>query len=189
MKKIKIVCLGGSMEDNSSTLALLKYTASKLEKLGAETYLADIKKINLPIFCYKALKNLRNTKFKLLAERIKEADGLIFASPEYHGTVSSAFKNAIDFLEILSSNKPPYLSFKPVGCIALGGAEYAGFSTLDAMVHIIHNLRGIAAPSSIAIGYGNSLFNKKGELVNEVVKKRIDRLAGEVYTLALRLRD
>ncbi len=189
MKKIKIVCLGGSMEENSSTLALLKYSALKLRELGAETYIADIKKLNLPIFSYKALKSLKNEKFSILTEKIKEADGLIFSSPEYHGTVSSAFKNAIDFLEVLSESKPPYLSLKPIGCISVGGAENAGFSTLNAMVHIIHNLRAIAAPGSVAIGYGNSLFNKKGELTNEIVKKRIDRLTSEVFTLAIKLKN
>lgn len=189
MKKIKIVCLGGSMEENSSTLALLKYSAIKLKEIGAETYVADIKKLNLPIFSYKALKSLKNEKFRILTEKIREADGLIFASPEYHGTVSSAFKNTIDFLEVLAGSKPPYLSFKPIGCIAVGGAENAGFSTLNTMVHIIHNLRAVVAPSSLAIGYGNSLFNKKGEFANEIIKKKINRLASEVYKLAIKLKD
>ncbi len=189
MKKIKIVCLGGSMEDKSSTLALLKYSEIKLKELGADTYLADIKKLNLPIFSYKALNSLKNEKFSVLTENFKEADGFIFASPEYHGTVSSAFKNAIDFLEVLSDSKPPYLTLKPIGCISVSGAENAGFSTLNAMVHIIHNLRAIAAPSSLAIGYGNSLFNKKGELINKIVNKRLDRLVSEVYKLAVKLKD
>jgi FMN reductase len=189
MKKIKIVCLGGSMEDNSSTLALLKYSAAGLKKLGADTYLADIRKFDLPIFSYKALKSLKNEKFSIFTKNIKEADGFIFASPEYHGSVSSAFKNAIDFLEILAGEDPPYLNLKPVGCISVGGAENAGYATLNAMVHIVHNLRAVAAPSSVAIGYGNNLFNKKGELINEAVEKRINRLVSEVYTLAAKLKE
>ena len=189
MKKIKIVCLGGSMEDNSSTLALLKYSAGKLNEHGAVTYLADIKRLNLPIFSYKALKSLKNAKFSKLINEMSTADGYIFASPEYHGTVSSAFKNAIDFLEVLSVNTPPYLSLKPVGCIAIGGAENAGYATLNAMINIVHNLRGVVAPNSLALGYGGSIFNKKGELANEVISKRLNRLADELYTLAVRLKD
>ena len=189
MKKIKIVCLGGSMEDNSSTLALLKYSANRLTELGAETFLADIKRLNLPIFSYKALKSLKNAKFSKLINEMSTADGYIFASPEYHGTVSSAFKNAIDFLEVLSVNTPPYLSLKPVGCIAIGGAENAGYATLNAMINIVHNLRGVVAPNSLALGYGGSIFNKKGELANEVVSKRLNRLADELYTLAVRLKE
>ena len=119
MKKIKIVCLGGSMEDRSSTLALMKYSADRLKELGADVYMADVKTLNLPIFSYKALKGAKSEKFKTLIKNVKGADGFIFASPEYHGTVSSAFKNAIDFLFAEWNNKAAGF----VGYGSAGGAR------------------------------------------------------------------
>lgn len=189
MEKIKIVCVGGSMEQRSSTLGILKFTAEKLKELGAEVYVSDIRTLELPVFSYKTLKAMRNPGFAGLVKKIRSADGLVFASPEYHGSVSSAFKNVIDYLEVLSAEKPPYLSLKPVGCIAIGGAENAGYATLSSMISIVHNLRGIAASNSLAIGYGSSIFDSNGKLKNEAVIKRIKRLADEVYTLSERLRD
>lgn len=189
MKKINIVCLGGSMEQKSSTLAVLKYASVKLKELGADVYISDIRMLKLPVFSYEALRSVKNRKFTGLVKKIKNADGFIFASPEYHGSVSSAFKNVIDYLELLSAERPPYLSLKPVGCIALGGAENAGYATLSAMISIVHNLRGVAAPNSLAIGYGSSLFDNKGNLKSETVIKRVNRLAEELFALAKRLRD
>ncbi|HAX47375.1 MAG TPA: hypothetical protein DCX92_00160 [Bacteroidetes bacterium] len=189
MKKINIVCLGGSMENRSSTLAVLKYAAKRLKLQGAEVYIADIKSMNLPVFSYKALKAVKNRKFTELVKKIRTADGFLFASPEYHGTVSSAFKNVIDYLEVLSADKPPYLSLKPVGCIALGGAENAGYATLNSMISIVHNLRGVAAPNSMAIGYASNLFDSKGNLRSEAVIKKLNRLSNELFILAERLRD
>lgn len=189
MKKIKIVCLGGSMELRSSTLGILKYSAARLKELGAEVYVSDIRSLELPVFSYKKMKSIRNRRFTELLKRIKSADGFIFASPEYHGSVSSAFKNVIDYLEVLSAEKPPYLSLKPVGCISLGGAENAGYATLSGMISIVHNLRGIAAPNSLALGYGSTLFGSKGRLKNDAVIKRLNRLAEEVFLLAGRLKD
>ena len=189
MEKIKIVCLGGSMEKSSSTLAVLNYAAGKFEEFGADVSVTDIKSLDLPIFSYKALKSLKNRKFSEFVKKVKTADGFMFASPEYHGTVSSAFKNVIDYLEVLSVEKPPYLSLKPVGCIALGGAENAGYATLNTMISIVHNLRGVAAPNSLAIGYGSALFDNKGKLKSEPVIKRVNRLSEEVYLLAKRLKD
>ena len=177
------------MEDKSSTLALMKYSADRLKELGADVYMADVKTLNLPIFSYKAMKGIRSEKFRLFITKVKSADGFIFASPEYHGTVSSAFKNTIDFLEVLCEEKSTYLGMKPIGCIALGGAEVAGYATLNAMMNIVQSLRGIYAPGSLAIGYGSSLFNKKGELINEQAKKRLERLSGEVYLLASKLKN
>ena len=189
MNKINIVCLGGSMENKSSTLAVLKHAAVKLKELGADVYVTDIRTLDLPLFSYKALLSMKNLKFTELVKKIKDADGFIFASPEYHGSVSSAFKNVIDYLEILSKETHPYLSLKPVGCIALGGAENAGYATLNAMISIVHNLRGVVAPNSLAIGYGNSLFDNKGNLNSEVIIKRVNRLTEELFMLAKRLRD
>lgn len=189
MKKINIVCLGGSMEQKSSTLGVLKYSAVKLKELGADVYVSDVRALDLPLFSYKGLLSMKNRKFSELVTKIKEADGFVFASPEYHGSVSSAFKNVIDYLEILSKETHPYLSLKPVGCIALGGAENAGYATLNTMISIVHNLRGVAAPNSLAIGYGSSLFDSNGKLKSEPLIKRINRLIEEVYVLAERLKD
>jgi len=48
---------------------------------------------------------------------------------------------------------------------------------------------GVAAPNSLAVGYGSSLFDSKGKLKSEPVIKRLNRLIEEVYILAQRLKD
>ncbi len=76
-----------------------------------------------------------------------------------------------------------------MGCIALGGAENAGYATLNSMISIVHNLRGVAAPNSMAIGYASNLFDSKGNLRSEAVIKKLNRLSNELFILAERLRD
>ena len=188
MEKIKIVCLGGSLDAGSSSLKLVKCAEKKLMKLGAATSLIDIKELKLQIFSYSAMKKGPSPKFAKILAKIHEADGYIFVSPEYHGTVSAAFKNVIDHLEYLSAFKPPYLSSKPVGCIAVAGAESAGHSTLTTMISIVNNLRAIAASTSFAIGSGSNLFTPSGKLKDKNAERRLNRLAEEVYTLAVKLK-
>lgn len=188
MDKIKIVCLGGSMEKGSSTMKILNFAASEMKKLGAEVYTADIKNLELPMFSYSYMQKLKSRAFNELNRNIKDADGFIFASPEYHGAVSAAFKNVIDYLEILSKNEPPYLSLKPVGCIAVGGAENSGFATLNSMISIVHNLRGVASPSSFAAGMVSSNLGSSGKITDDKLIKKIKRLVSEVYLLAVKLK-
>lgn len=188
MEKIKIVCLGGSLDAGSSSLKMVRSADSRLKALGADTYLIDIRELKLPIFSYSEMKKGPSAKFTKILARIHEADGYIFTSPEYHGTVSAAFKNVIDHMEYLSQYKPPYLSSKPVGCIAIAGAESAGHSTLSTMISIVNNLRGIAASSSFAAGSGSNLFNAAGRLKDNNVQRRLNRLADEVYMLAVKLK-
>lgn len=176
------------MEKGSSTLKVMNYAASELEALGAQVYTADIRSLELPLFSYSSMKKNKNKNFVKLIKQVSEADGFLFVSPEYHGAVSSAFKNVIDYLEQLSKNEPPYLSLKPVGCIAVGGAENSGNATLNSMISIIHNLRGVAAPSSFAAGMGNRLVSPGGKITDVKFLTRLKRLVSELYLLAVKLK-
>ncbi len=186
--KIRIAAIGGSPEDGSSTLAIMKHAAQELRLLGADVKVIDIKELNLPLYNYSNGLNKADGDLKKLLDEIHSADGFILASPEYHGTVSAAFKNAIDYLEFLAEYKPPYLTFKPVGCIAAAGSENAGSVTLQTMISIVHSLRGIAASSSIAVGSAARQVDENGVVQNEALKRKLKRLAEEVYTLAVKLK-
>lgn len=185
-RKIEIIGIGGSLEKGSATLIYLKYLLEKCKECGADAKLLDIKRMNWPMFNYslkppaKILKTL---------EEIYNADGFIFASPEYHGTVSASFKNVIDYFEFLSKKDIPYISQKPVGCLAVAGAENAGGLTLNTMINIVHNLRAISVSNSFAVSSGYKQFDKKGEIVNEKLKRRLNRLAEEVYQLSVKLKQ
>ncbi len=185
--KIKITGIGGSLEKKSVTFAALKYTMEELESLGAEITIYDLKNMKLPI--YNPAKGIKQggKELKSFLENIHWADGFIFASPEYHGTISGGFKNVLDYLEYLSDFNPPYLTHKPIGAIATGGGDVSGATTLQTIVHIIHSFRGISASGNVAINSSQLHFDKN-EIKSETVKRRLKRLASEVFTLASKLK-
>ena len=47
-----------------------------------------------------------------LVDAAHGADGLLWSSPMYHGTISGAFKNALDWLYLVGDRNPPYLTDK-----------------------------------------------------------------------------
>ncbi|MCI0449081.1 MAG: NAD(P)H-dependent oxidoreductase [Chlorobi bacterium] len=184
-RKIRIMGIGGSLEAHSSTLAILKYEMMLIKSLGAQIKIINLRNIKLPLYNNSSVLK---GKIKDMLNEIHTAEGYIFASPEYHGTVSASFKNIIDYFEFLAGYTPPYITGKPVGCIAAAGAENAGATTLQTMFNIVHNLRGISASNSFAIGSASTMIGRKGELKNEHVKRKLKRLAEEVYNLALKLK-
>ena len=186
--KIKIIGIGGSPERNSSSLFYLAYVLSELKQIGAEVKLLDIRKVKLPLYDYSKGLAAAGKGFKKILDEIHSADGYVFSSPEYHGTVSSSFKNVIDYLEFLYDYSPPYLTGKPAGLIAAGGAENSGVTTLGTMVNIVHSLRGVVASSSIAIGSAYKHIDENGEIKNESLKRKLKRLADEVYNLSVKLK-
>lgn len=186
-KKIKIAGVGGSLDKKSATYFALKYVLDEIQKRGADTIIYDIRKIKLPMFDPETGENKIKPKVKAFLKDIHTSNGYVFASPEYHGTVSGAFKNVMDYFELLKDYDPPYITGKPAGCIATGGGEISGVTTLQAMVNIIHNLRGISASGNAAIGNAVKAFDVDGNVVNNKVRRRLERLAKEVYELASKL--
>jgi FMN reductase len=186
-KRIKIAGVGGSLDEKSSTYFALKFVVDEIHKRGADTILFDIRNIKLPMFEPEKGKNKIKPEVKTFLKDMHTSNGYVFSSPEYHGTVSGIFKNVIDYFELLKEFDPPYITGKPVGCIATGGGEISGVTTLQAMVNIIHNLRGISASGNVAIGNAEKAFDTSGKVTNIKVKRRLERLAGEVYELASKL--
>jgi FMN reductase len=188
-QKIRITAIGGSIEPVSSTKALMELAVMELTSLGADVKVFDIKDLELPFFRYQAGKTSNPEKIENLLTSVRAADGFLFASPEYHGTISGAFKNVMDYLEFLSTDEPPYITGKPAGLIAVAGAESAGSGTLNAMMNIVHSLRGVVVPGSLAIGSALKLTGKDKEPASDTLKRRLKRMCAELYRLSEKLKD
>jgi FMN reductase len=98
-----------------------------------------------------------------LAEAIRAADGVIIATPGYHGSISGVIKNALDTLELTRDDAQPYLQGKPVGTIITADGWQAAGATLMALRAIIHALRGWPTPFGAALNAGSGLFDEAGE--------------------------
>lgn len=188
-KEISIIGIGGSLEEHSYSYKVLEYSMSELSGLGAKTNIIDIKNYKLlPLFDNSSNQKLiPYSDFLRQIDQIKQSDGIIFSSPEYHGTVSAAFKNFIDYFEILKYSNPPYLTYKPIGCISVGGGSNSGVSTLNTLINIVHSLRGITVPGNVAIPNIKQAFDQNGNLADENVKRRLRRLSNDIYFLASKL--
>jgi FMN reductase len=97
-----------------------------------------------------------------LADAVRQADGVIVASPGYHGSISGLIKNALDSLELLRGDPRPYFQGRPVGCIITADGWQAAGTTLMALRSIIHALRGWPTPFGAALNSTTSLFDDEG---------------------------
>jgi FMN reductase len=121
---------------------------------------------------------------RALVEALAEADGVIVASPAYHGTVSGLVKNALDHAEDLRYADRPYLEGRAVGCIAVAGGAQAGATTLAALRAVAHALRGWPTPLGVAVDTSDRVFDAAGALDDGVVLGRLDLLADQVVGFA-----
>jgi chromate reductase len=103
--------------------------------------------------------------FVAFRERIRPADAVLFATPEYNRGVPGGLKNAIDV------GSRPYgqsvWSGKPTAVVSVSPGAIGGFG---ANHHLRQSLVFLNMPPlqmETYVGNAFSLFNEKGELVNE----------------------
>lgn len=147
---------------------------------GAVTEIVDIHALRLPFYEPRLGETPAARAF---VETIYAADGMIWSSPLYHGTVSGAFKNALDWLELLKRRDPAYLTDKVVGLICTaGGAQ--GLQAINTMEFIVRSLRGWTVPLVAPVSHAWHAFDEEGRAKDVAVHDRLTALGHEVARAA-----
>jgi FMN reductase len=94
---IHIVGLNGSLRPGSYSKHALQIALKQAEQFGASVEFLDLQVLKLP-FCNGAKAYSEYPDVEYLQSAVTKADGLILATPEYHGSVSGVLKNALDLL-------------------------------------------------------------------------------------------
>jgi FMN reductase len=175
--QLLVVGLGGSMAKNSNSLAALKIALQGSVEAGARTELLDIRDLSLPM--YDPGNMSPPDSVHKLCDAVHEADGLIWSSPMYHGTISGSFKNALDWLQLLSDRKPPYLTDKVVGLISTAGGVQ-GLQAVNTMEFVVRSLRGWAVPLVMPIAQAWKAFDGQGQPVDATLTEQLRALGREV---------
>lgn len=179
-----IVGLGGTVRPGSTSERTLVKALSAAEKAGARTELFGGAFLSgLPI--YNPHEPFDGGEQKRFLDAISAADGVIVASPGYHGTISGVIKNALDTLEGLRDDPRPYFHGRAVGCLVCAGGAQAGGSTLATLRSIVHALRGWPTPFGAALG-ASGLFGDDGEFVDSRDAWQVETVALQVVEFASR---
>jgi FMN reductase len=154
----KIIGLGGTLRAGSSTETALICALKQAEALGAETRLFGGEFLaRLPLFDPRTCEP--TAEQAALVQAVRAADGVIIASPGYHGSISGLVKNALDTLELTAKDAQPYFHGKAVGAIVTAYGWQATGSTLAALRAIVHALRGWPTPFGAALNATAALFD------------------------------
>lgn len=147
--RLLIVGLGGTTRPGSTVERALATTLAHAATLGCDTRLfgAD----ELPQEPYDPSKPERSERALQMVEALRRADGIVLATPSYHGGISGLMKNAIDFAEDLRTDTRTYFEGRSVGCIVCADGSQALGSTLMSLRAIVHALRGWPTPYGAAI--------------------------------------
>lgn len=173
---MRIVGLGGSLAAQSRSRSALEVALAGALEGGAETELLDIKALDLPLYNPDAEPS---ASALAMVEALESADGLLWSSPLYQGSVAGSFKNALDWLHLPSGSV--YLADKAIGLISVSGGTH-GLQAINAMEFSVRALRGWAVPYVVPVP--GTAFDEAEEVRDPVVERQLKMLGGEVVRLA-----
>jgi FMN reductase len=177
---VKIVGISGSLREGSYSFSALNLVAQRLSALGASVEIVDLRSLNLP-FCdggkdYSAYPDVAKLK-----QIVKAADGLVLATPEYHGSLSGVMKNALDLLTFEE------LSGKVTGLMSVLGGQ-SNSNALNDLRVIMRWVHAWVLPEQIAIGQAWQVFDKEGKLLDEKLGERFDKFSQSLVESTIKLK-
>ena len=178
-----VVGLGGTPRTRSSTELALRCALAAAERAGARTQLITGAELLLPLFDPNSTE--RSPVAQHLLTSLRESNGVIVASPGYHGGVSGLVKNALDYVEDLRPEASPYLDGRAAGCIVCAGGWQAANSALAALRSIMHALRAWPTPLGVAVNSLTTTFASDGTCVDDIIGEQLALVGRQVAEFAL----
>ena len=177
---VRVMGLSGSIGATSANQRLLTLALRAAEQAGAETVRWDLEENPLPLV--GAADSWEDENVKAFQEMAKGVDAFIVSSPEYHGSMSSVIKNQFDWLYF------EHVEGKTFGLMSTLGGQ-TNSNTLNHLRLVVRWLRAWVVPTQVAVGKVKSAFDEDGELEDEELASRVEKLAQEVIDHAIRMRD
>ena len=183
-KPIRILGIAGSLRQTSYNRGALR-AATQLVPEGATIEIFELD--GIPGFNQDEEQNPPE-KVAEFKRKIREADAILFVTPEYNYSVPGVLKNAIDW-----ASRPYGDSAWAGKPAAIMGASVGGIATARAQYHlrqmmVFLNMFPVNQPE-VMIGNAGNKFDKQGNLTDETTKDFIRQLLANLLEWTQRISE
>lgn len=163
--KLQLVAMSGSLRAHSYNTALLE----EAQRLLVDKADVTVLKIgHLPFYNQDNEKDLPAAVVQV-AEQVRNADGVLLATPEYNYSYSAVLKNALEWLSRQCTGSP--FAGKPVGIM---GATPGAFGTTRGQRHLRDVLFAMDAQvvsrPEVYVAFANQKFDEYGHLNDQAAR-------------------
>lgn len=163
--------IAGSTRHPSYSTKVLNMVLDEAKRVyGISIKVIDLNKIDIPIYKPNNTEIYSENILKDLLESFKWSDAFILSSPDYHGSMSGAIKNFLDYFW-------EEFAGKTFGYVV--ASHEKGLTVADQMRTAIRQCYGWSMPYNISIN-GQQDFNSNGEIINPLLQNRINMLARDI---------
>jgi chromate reductase, NAD(P)H dehydrogenase (quinone) len=172
--RLNVVGISGSLRLDSYNRKALAIAMSIVREAGAVINEIDLKTLNLPVYDGDIEKVGFPENVEKIRSMVRNADMILFATPEYNHSISGGLKNAIDWLSTGGEN---VLDGKVA---AIFGVSSGLFGTLRAQLHlrqILGALNVALLPQpQVFIRTARDAFDENGSLKDQKIFNQLKLL-------------
>ncbi|MGM0588062.1 MAG: NADPH-dependent FMN reductase [Bacteroidota bacterium] len=162
---LKIVAVQGSVRPDNNTRKAIEVLARTAERMpGLDFEILDPTGLDLPLPGAPATPDVEWMRAKL-----HKADGIILATPEYHGSYSSVIKLVIDNLGF-----PSPLKDKPVSLLGVAAGRIGAIKSLEHLRGVAAHLGAHVLPMSVSIPLVREAFDEGGNLMDPAQQEFVE---------------
>lgn len=177
-----ILGLGGTIRSGSSSEKALRVSLRAAEAAGARTAILAGPDLDVPM--YAPENPARTEQAQRMVALFRQCEGIIVASPSYHGSISGLIKNALDYTEDLHHDPRCYFDGIAMGVIACGGGWQGAGQTLAALRNIGHALRAWTTPFGAVLNTSTPQFDAAGDPLESTVRNQLEIVGRQVLEFA-----
>jgi NAD(P)H-dependent FMN reductase len=175
-QQFRVLGVVGSLREQSRCALALGLFLDAAQQRGAETRLLDLRGVELPL--YRPDRSSDSVAAQRMEADMDWADGVVLASPDYHGSMSGAMKNFLDHnFEVCAGKLFAYIC----------SSHEKGLTAMDQMRTAVRQCYGWSLPYGLSFD-ARSDFDAQGSLRNSTVEQRLKMMARDVVTYGTLLR-
>jgi len=170
------VILGTARQGRESEHAARFVFEQTRKRAGVETEFIDVR--SLPMRLDDAGEQMKDPAFSATIER---CDGLLIVTPEYNHSYPGLLKHALDM------NLKEYIH-KAVGICGVSAGSFGGARVIEHLLPVMRELGLVTIFEDVNFGKIGTLFDERGNLLDQNYVRRLDKFLDELIWMARVLR-
>jgi FMN reductase len=170
---IRITGVCGSLSPDGATRKALATALKGADEYNAETTLLELRDLDL-VFYGSVPPEEYPSDVLQLRKALKDSQGIILATPEYHGSLTGALKNMLDLMSVED------FETKIIGLVGVAGGHIGAINSLNTMKTICRNLHCWVLPQEVSIANSAEMFDADGTVRDPALEERLLNIGRQV---------
>lgn len=162
-ESLKVLAVVGSLQRDSALGAVVQHVAQQLEAGGCLVDVLDLEKEPLALYNPDTAHGLPD--YAKLQARVERADVVVLATPDYHGSISSALKNFLDHF---------WHEFAGKLFVTIVASHEKGLTVTDQLRTVARQCYAWTLPYGVA--FTSDVDLKDGQIASDAFRKRLEMM-------------